>query len=96
MLGDDVAISASLLYPRDRLDLRLGDPEGTLREIAGYLCAARANLASGGGVIGRDTGGDYDDLAFALPANARAAYCARKMAAATQRLGEATQIWEAK
>ena len=95
LLGDDVAIGASLLYPRDGLDLRLPDPEATLGEISGYLRAARANLVSGGGVIGRDTGGDYDDLAFALPANAKAGYCARKMGAATQRLGEAAGIWEA-
>ena len=95
LLGDDVAISASLLYPREGLDLRLADPEATLGEISGYLRAAHANLASGGGVMGRDTGGDYDDLAFALPANARAGYCARKMNAATQRLGEAAGIWEA-
>ena len=95
LLGDDAEISASLLYPREGLDLRLADPEATLGEISGYLRAARANLASGGGVIGKDTGGNYDDLAFALPANAKAGYCARKMDAATQRLGEAAEIWEA-
>ena len=95
LLGDDAAISASLLYPREGLDLRLADPEATLGEISGYLRSARANLASGGGVIGKDTGGNYDDLVFALPANARAGYCARKMDAATQRLGEVAEIWEA-
>ena len=95
MLGDDVTISASLLYLRDGVDLQLDDPEATLLEIAGYLCAARANLVSGGGVIGLDAGGAYDDLAFALPANARAAYCERKIAAATQRLGDAACVWEA-
>ena len=95
LLGDDVAISASLLYPREGLDLRLADPEATLGEVSGYLLVARANLVSGGGVMGRDTGGDYDDLAFALPANAKAGYCARKMDAATRRLGEAAGIWEA-
>ena len=95
LLGDEVAISASLLYPRAGLDLRLADPKATLGEISGYLRSARANLVSGGGVMGRDTGGDYDDLAFALPANARAGYCARKMDAATQRLGQAAGIWEA-
>jgi hypothetical protein len=95
MLGDDVTISASLLYPRDEVDLRLDDPEATLVEVAGYLRAAHANLLSGGGVLGADTGGTYDDLAFALPANAGAAYCKRKIAAATKRLGAAAQVWEA-
>ena len=95
MLGDDVTISASLLYPRDEVDLRLEDPEGTLVEVAGYLRAARASLLAGDAVIGADTGGTYDDLAFALPANAGATYCKRKIAAATERLGDAAQVWEA-
>ena len=38
-------------------------------------------------MIGPDAGGAYDDLAFALPANASATYCKRKIAAATERLG---------
>ena len=95
MLGDDVTISASLLYPRDEVDLRLEDPEGTLAEVAGYLRAAHASLLAGGAVLGADTGGTYDDLAFALPANAGATYCKRKIAAATERLGNAAQVWEA-
>jgi hypothetical protein len=95
MLGDDVAISASLLFPRDEVDLRLEDPEGTLADVAGYLSAAHASLLAGGAVLGADTGGTYDDLAFALPANAGATYCKRKIAAATERLGDAAQVWEA-
>ncbi|RVC62891.1 PD-(D/E)XK nuclease family protein, partial [Mesorhizobium sp. M2A.F.Ca.ET.046.02.1.1] len=95
MLGDEVEISASLFYPRDQIDLRLDDPEATLVAIAGHLCAARANLVAGNGVIGPDSGGAYDDLAFALPANAGATYCKRKIAASTERLGAAAQVWEA-
>lgn len=95
MLGDDVAISASLLFPRDEVDLRLEDPEGTLADVAGYLRAAHASLLAGSAVLGADTGGTYDDLAFALPANAGATYCKRKITAATERLGDAAQVWEA-
>jgi len=95
MLGDDVAISASLLFPRDEIDLRLEDPDGTLADVAGYLSAAHASLLAGGAVLGADTGGTYDDLAIALPANAGATYCKRKIAAATERLGDAAQVWEA-
>ena len=94
LLGDDVAINASLLYPREPVDLQLDDPEAVLADITGYLRAARASLAGGAALPGPDTGGDYDDLAFALPANASAAYCKRKMPAATERLGEVTQVWE--
>ena len=95
LLGDEVSIVASLLYPRDQQDLRLDDADTTLRELAGYLRSARANIASGGAVMGEDTGGTSDDLAFALPANADATYCERKRGAATERLGEAVRVWEA-
>ncbi|KRB29916.1 PD-(D/E)XK nuclease family protein [Mesorhizobium sp. Root172] len=94
LLGDDITISASLLYPREPVDLQLDDPEAVLAEITGYLSAARTSLAGGAALQGPDTGGDYDDLAFALPANASATYYKRKMAAATERLGEVAQVWE--
>src|SRR5690606_34966403 len=86
LLGDDVAISASLLYPREPVDLQLEDPDAVLAEITGYLRAARASLASGAALPGPDTGGDYDDLALALPATASATYFKRKMPAATEPL----------
>ena len=94
MLGDGAAIAASLLYPREERDLRLDDPDVTLRTLTGYLQAARAKLASGGAVMGKDTGDTYDDLAFALPANAGAVYRPRKEAAATALLGDAARVWE--
>ena len=95
LLGDKVGIEASLLYPREERDLRLEDPDATLRTLIGHLQAARANLASGGAVMGTDTGNAYDDLAFALPANAGAIYRPRKEPAATALLGEAAKIWDA-
>jgi hypothetical protein len=96
LMGEDVAISASLFYPREEIDLRLEDPNTTLLALSAYLRAARANLVAGNAVIGPDTGGDFDDLAFALPANASATYVKRKFAAAAERLGEAAAIWEAR
>ena len=95
LLGGKVAIEASLLYPREERDLRLDDPGATLRTLTGYLQAARANLASGGAVMGEDTGNAYDDLAFALPANAGAIYRPRKDPAARALLGDAARVWEA-
>ena len=95
LLGADVSISASLLFPRDQIDLQLADPEATLTEITGYLQAARGNLTAGNALIGPDTGGNYDDLAFALPANAGATYCKRKLLAATEIFGDAAQVWVA-
>jgi len=95
LLGGDVEIHASLLYPRAEIDLRLADAEATLTQVSAYLNASRESLLSGAGVLGADTGGAYDDLSFALPANAAATYCKRKNAAAVERLGAATHVWEA-
>ena len=95
MLGDQVSIDATLLYLRDSAELRLEDPAGTLALIAGYLLSARENLLAGGCAAGIDAGDAYDDLAFALPANARAGYCSWKREAADARLGAATAVWQA-
>ena len=94
MLGGDVAIRASLFYARGEKNMPLADPEATLQMIAGCLDTARTSLTRGSAVMGRDTGGEYDDLAFALPANVQATYRVRKEAAATERLGEAALVWE--
>ena len=56
---------------------------------------AGGSLAGGAALPGPDTGGEYDDLAFALPANASATCCKRKLPAATERLGEFAPVWEA-
>jgi len=95
MLGPDVAISASLLFPREEVDLQLENHEAVLTDLTRYLRMARSSFASGAALPGPDTGGDYDDLAFALPASANVTYCKRKMPAASERLGEVAQVWEA-
>ena len=95
LLGEEVSIAASLLYPHEDRDLRLDDPDAVLGTLTGHLRGARASLASGGAVMGADTGEKYDDLAFALPANAGAVYRVRKEAAANERLGDATRVWDA-
>lgn len=96
LLGGDVEIAASLLYLRDRVDLRLDDPAATLEEVSAYFRAARANLQAGLALMGPDTGDTYDDLAFALPANVGNGYRIRKEAVAKERLGEAVRVWEAR
>ncbi|MFZ4604417.1 MAG: PD-(D/E)XK nuclease family protein, partial [Caulobacterales bacterium] len=93
LLGQDVAIDAALFYPRDDHVIRLTDPETTLVELTRHLAAARETFLDGRTPIGPDAGGAYDDLAFALPANAKAVYRNRKLAAATELLGDAALVW---
>lgn len=95
LLENNMSISAALLYLREQQELRLENPDEALALLQQYLTFARTNLASGGAVPGIAAGDDYDDLAFALPANAASSYCGRKMPAVHQRLGVATDVWEA-
>lgn len=95
MLGDDITINASLLYLRDKVSFELKDPDDTLGDITGHLSAARVSFLSCGGLIGPDTGGAFDDFAFALPANSGSAYLKRKIDASAECLGAAAKIWEA-
>ena len=85
LLGADVSISASLLYPWQLLELQLADPKGHLGgDLRLSARGAHPPGLAGNALIGPDTGGNYDDLAFALPANAGATYCKRKLAAARE------------
>jgi len=95
LLGDQVSIRASLLYLREDHNLELEDPDGTLAQLTEYLSVATENLTAGHAIFGDDAGNKFDDLAFALPAMARASYCVRKHSAANERLGRAVEIWEA-
>jgi hypothetical protein len=99
LLGSDLTIVASLLYlrpdPQEMKDLELSDPDATLTQVSEYLRFACAGLKAGHSLPGPEAGGDFDDLAFALPANAAAVYCKRKAAAVAERLGDAARVWEA-
>ena len=95
LLGKHVAVAAALFYLRSEEEFRLEDPDTTMNVLVGHLQAARASFLSGAAVVGKDSGGPYDDLALALPANAASVYLKRKALAAQERLGDAAQIWEA-
>jgi hypothetical protein len=94
LLGEKIAISASLLYPRSDLDLPLDNPEAAMADLTTYLRIAGASLKAGAAIAGPDAAGTFDDLAFALPANAGATYCKRKQAAMHERLAELAPLWE--
>ncbi|CAG9172473.1 hypothetical protein LMG23992_02244 [Cupriavidus laharis] len=96
LLGTEIDIHAALLFPREDLALPLVDPVQTLDEVTCHLRTAQQSLLGGALVAGADTGSDYDDLRFALPANASATYLRRKQAAVLERLGAAAQVWDAK
>ena len=95
MLGEATEIRASLHYLREDCNIALEEPEATLEDLATYLKFAKDSLTNGGCTIGAGSGDTYDDLAFALPANAANIYCMRKMAAVKETIGQAADVWEA-
>ena len=56
---------------------------------------AQISLLAGRALPGPDAETSWNDLAFALPANADKAYCKRKQPRIKEALGEAALIWEA-
>lgn len=94
LLGEKIAISASLLYPRSGVDLPLDNPEAAMADLTTYLRIAGTSLNAGSAIAGPDAAGTFDDLAFALPANAGATYCKRKQAAMHERLVELASLWD--
>ncbi len=95
LLDPAVMVVPSLLYLRAQHSMPMSDPGAALAALQKYLNTARVNLVVGNAVPGIDAAGTYDDLAFALPANAAASYKRRKQQAVSELLGDATLIWEA-
>jgi hypothetical protein len=95
LLGPAVSIDASLLYPRVGACLQLKRPDEALDDLARHLAAASASLRLGNAFPGPDAEEVWNDLSFALPANAGKVYCARKRASVKAALGDAARIWEA-
>jgi len=95
LLGQHVSIDASLHFPHEGLCIRLDRPDDALDDLAVHLVAARENLRSGHAFAGPDAQDPWNDLAFALPANADQTYCRRKHDLVRTTLGEAARVWEA-
>jgi ATP-dependent helicase/DNAse subunit B len=95
LLGEDIAVEAALLYSRsEEAYFPLPDPKVTLENLAVALRAAAVSLRAGYALPGPDTGGDYDDLALALPAR-EGAQLDNKKTQARALLGDAANIWDA-
>lgn len=96
MLGEQVAVRTSLLYPREQIVRELAEPDAVMVELTDHLVSAHASLLAGHCLPGPDTGGTYDKYTFLLPANALATYNKRKAAAIHAMLGDAATVWESK
>ncbi len=95
LLGRNVEVEASLLYPRDGTVLALDHPNDVLNTLTRALALASNSLASGRALPGPATKNAFNELALALPANAVGVYCPAKAPAVEALLGAAAEIWEA-
>ena len=97
LLGPKIDVEASLLFPRapegEQALFPLPDVSATLDLLSGAIAIARTNVENGLALPGPDAEDNYNDYAFALPANA--SYLARKRPLADQQMGDAVKIWEA-
>lgn len=95
LLGSSVEIEASLLYPNVAEGAKalfpLADLDGALAKVSSAAVASRNALLAGIAPAGEDAASGYNELAFALPANA--GYLPRKLPLALIKLGAAAAVW---
>ncbi len=88
------AVEAALLYPGPDGNLfSLPDPSVQTAELVRFLQVAEQLLRSGRSVFGAGAESRYNDLAFALPANAEGVYFSQKAAARDAMVGDLRSLW---
>ncbi len=94
LLGQVTAVEAALLYPGSEGNLySLSDPSVQTKELIRFLQLAEELLRSGRCVFGTGAESRYNDLAFALPANAEGVYFSQKAAARDAMAGDLRNLW---
>jgi hypothetical protein len=94
LLGQVTAVEAALLYPGSDGNLySLSDPSVQTKELIRFLQLAEQMLRSGRSVFGMGAESRYNDLAFALPANAEGVYFSQKAAARDAMVGDLRSLW---
>jgi hypothetical protein len=94
LLAQVTAVEAALLYPGLEGNLfSLPDPSVQTRELIRFLRIAEQLLRSGRSVFGGGAESRYNDLAFALPANAAGVYFSQKAVARDAMVGDLCSLW---
>jgi hypothetical protein len=94
LLGQVTVVEAALLYPGSEGNLySLSDPSVQTKELIPFLQLAEQMLRSGRSVFGMGAESRYNDLAFALPANAEGVYFSHKKAARDAMVGDLSSLW---
>jgi hypothetical protein len=94
LLAQVTAVEAALLYPGPEGNLfSLPDPSIQTAELIRFLQLAEQLLRSGRSIFGTGAESRYNDLAFALPANAEGVYFSQKAAARDAMAGDLRSLW---
>jgi len=94
LLAKVTAVEAALLYPGPEGSLfSLPDPKVQIEELICVLQLAVQLLRSGQSVFGPGAESRYNNLAFALPANADGVYFPQKAAARDAMVGDLRSLW---
>jgi hypothetical protein len=94
LLTQVTAVEATLLYPGPEGNLfSLSDPSEQTKELIRFLQLAEQLLRAGRSVFGTGAESRYNDLAFALPANAEGVYFSQKAAARDAMVGDLRGLW---
>jgi hypothetical protein len=88
-------IESRLLYPGSGNGIYpLPEADKTLKTLSAYLHLAMENARKGLTIPGEGSESEYNDLIFALPANAKGLYFARKAADRNRLHGKLVELWE--
>lgn len=89
-----VEIESALVYPVGRVHAPLRDLDETLATVAAAVEIAKSGIDRGTALPGIAAKDQFNDLMFALPANATGRYLVKKNPAFLALLGEAASVWE--
>ena len=96
LLGGNAQVETGLLYPETGTFAVLEEPDEVLAQVAHSVLIAKESMESGNAIPGIGTREAYNELRFALPANAAATYLLRKHQTFLDKIGDAAEIWEHK
>ena len=96
LMGGNAQVETGLLYPETGTFSVLEEPVDVLAQVANAILIAKESMESGNAIPGIGTREAYNEMRFALPANAAATYLLRKHQTFLDRIGEAAEIWEHK
>lgn len=94
LMGNNINVESGLLYPGTNIFTVLENPDEVLSLVARSISVAKKSLENGNALPGVGTSEAYNDMRFALPANAASTYLLRKSEVFRESINDVAEIWE--